>query len=158
MRKWVAAFAVSEVLVVHIQLHRDSHSFSMTDLVLVAGLYLLEPAALITAQVAGVGLVLVLHRRQAPVKVGYNMALFAADTAVALAVFRLFPVTSISSDGWAWAATGCAVVAGGTVAAAASPKPVRMRPGSIAITSTPNPRTSKRSASLRASTACLVAW
>ena len=39
----------------HIQLQRDSHSFSMTDLVFVAGLYLLEPAALITAQVAGVG-------------------------------------------------------------------------------------------------------
>ena len=32
---WVAAFAVSEVLVVHIQLQRDSHSFSLTDLVLV---------------------------------------------------------------------------------------------------------------------------
>ena len=74
---WVAAFAVSEVLVVHIQLHRDSHSFSMTDLVLVAGLYLLEPAALITAQVAGVGLVLVLHRRQFGMKLAFNVAQYS---------------------------------------------------------------------------------
>ena len=65
---------LSEVLVVHIQLQRDSHSFSMTDLVLVAGLYLLEPAALITAQVAGVGLVLVLHRRQFGMKLAFNLA------------------------------------------------------------------------------------
>ena len=71
---WVAAFAVSEVLVVHIQLQRDSHSFSLTDLVFVAGLYLLEPAALITAQVAGVGLVLVLHRRQFGMKLAFNVA------------------------------------------------------------------------------------
>ena len=53
--------ALSEFLVVHVQLQRDSHSFSLTDLVLVAGLYLLEQAALITAQVAGVGLVFVLR-------------------------------------------------------------------------------------------------
>ena len=33
-----------------------------------------------------------------------------------------------------------------------------MRPGSITITSTPKPRTSKRRASESASTACLVAW
>ena len=65
---------LSEVLVVHIQLQRDSHSFSLTDLVLVAGLYLLEPAALITAQVAGVGLVLVLHRRQFGMKLAFNLA------------------------------------------------------------------------------------
>src|SRR4051812_16620166 len=40
---WVGAFALAEVLVVHVQLQKDSHSFSLTDLVLVAGLYLLEP-------------------------------------------------------------------------------------------------------------------
>src|SRR3954469_1051608 len=71
---WVAAFALSELLVVHIQLQRDSHSFSMTDLVLVAGLYLLDPAALVAAQVAGVGLALVLHRRQFGLKLAFNLA------------------------------------------------------------------------------------
>jgi hypothetical protein len=84
---WVAAFAVSEVLVVHIQLHRDSHSFSMTDLVLVAGLYLLEPAALITAQVAGVGLILVLHRRQFGMKLAFNVAQYSLQGCLATIVF-----------------------------------------------------------------------
>ncbi len=34
---WVVAFAAAEVFVVHVQLQRDSHSFSLTDLVFVAG-------------------------------------------------------------------------------------------------------------------------
>ena len=42
--------------------------------------------------------------------------------------------------------------------AAVSPNRVLIRPGSITTTSTPKPRTSKRSASEIASTACLVAW
>ena len=55
---FAAAFAASEVLVVHVQLQRDSHSFSMTDLVFVAGLYLLEPGALIAAAASAVVLTL----------------------------------------------------------------------------------------------------
>jgi hypothetical protein len=43
-------------------------------------------------------------------------------------------------------------------AVAAALKPERISPGSMSTTSTPKPRTSKRSASLSASTACLVAW
>ena len=35
---WAGAFAASEALVVHIQFERESHSFSLTDLVLAAGL------------------------------------------------------------------------------------------------------------------------
>src|SRR3712207_9500975 len=59
---WVLAFAAGELLVVHIQLRKDSHSFSLTDLVLVAGLYLMQPAALVAAQLTGAALALVLHR------------------------------------------------------------------------------------------------
>ena len=46
----------------------------------------------------------------------------------------------------------------GSSAAAVSPKAVVIRPGSITITSTPNGRTSNRSASDSASTAYLLAW
>src|SRR6478609_1744975 len=71
---WVAAFAASEIFVVHVQLQRDSHSFSLTDLVLVAGLFLLEPAALVPAMVVGVGLALLIHRRQFGLKLAFNTA------------------------------------------------------------------------------------
>src|SRR6476620_1466382 len=86
---WVAAFAVSEVLVVHVQLTRDSHSFSMTDLVFVAGLYLLGPGALIAALVTGVALVLVLRRRQLGLKLAFNAVQFALAACVGTIVFGM---------------------------------------------------------------------
>jgi len=106
---WVAAFAVSEVLVVHIQLHRDSHSFSMTDLVLVAGLYLLEPAALITAQVAGVGLILVLHRRQFGMKLAFNVAQYSLQGCLATIVFGALGRGTVLAGAWDWLAALAAV-------------------------------------------------
>ena len=106
---WVAAFAVSEVLVVHIQLHRDSHSFSMTDLVLVAGLYLPEPAALITAQVAGVGLVLVLHRRQFGMKLAFNVAQYSLQGCLATIVFGALGRGTVLAGAWDWLAALAAV-------------------------------------------------
>src|SRR3954453_10938036 len=99
---WVAAFALSELLVVHIQLQRDSHSFSMSDLVLVAGLYLLDPAGLITAQVAGVGLVMLLHRRQRGLKLAFNLAQFALAGCLATTVFTVLGRDTSLSGAWDW--------------------------------------------------------
>ena len=115
---WVAAFAVSEVLVVHIQLHRDSHSFSLTDLVLVAGLYLLEPAALITAQVAGVGLVLLLHRRQFGMKLAFNVAQYSLQGCLATIVFGALGRATVLAGAWDWLAA-LAAVAVSTITACA---------------------------------------
>jgi diguanylate cyclase (GGDEF)-like protein len=106
---WVAAFALSELLVVHIQLQRDSHSFSMSDLVLVAGLYLLDPAALITAQVAGVALVLVLHRRQRGLKLAFNLAQFALAGCLATTVFTVLGRDTSLSGAWNWIAALAAI-------------------------------------------------
>ena len=61
---WAAAFAVSEVLVVHVQWQREAHTFSVSDLVLAAGLVLAVPHDLVLAQVVGTGAALVVHRRQ----------------------------------------------------------------------------------------------
>ncbi|MCW2666281.1 MAG: putative Diguanylate cyclase/phosphodiesterase, partial [Frankiales bacterium] len=113
-------FGVVEVFVLHIQVRREAQTVSLHELALVLGLFFASPLVVLAARLIGPLPVLVLHRRQAPVKIVFNMALFAADTAVALTVFRLFPVSSISSDGWAWTATGCAVVAACAVAATAT--------------------------------------
>jgi diguanylate cyclase (GGDEF)-like protein len=107
---WVAAFAAGEVLVVHVQLRRDSHSFSLTDLVLVAGLYLTGPVALVTAQVLGTGLALVLHRRQSGLKLAFNLAQYAVTGCLAVTVFAAWT----QDIGWAnpggWVAAMAAVV------------------------------------------------
>ena len=65
-----------------------------------------------------------------------------------------------SSDGDGPAAYGDAASPGRDprLEIAVSPKRVLIGPGSTTTTSMPNGRTSKRSASLIASTACLVAW
>src|SRR4051794_20376597 len=74
---WAAAFAVSEAFPVHVQAKRDSHTFSVSDLVLAAGLVLATPGDLAVAQVAGVAAALLLHRRQRGLKLAFNTALFA---------------------------------------------------------------------------------
>ena len=113
---WVAAFAAGELLVVHIQLQRDSHSFSLTDLVLVAGLYLVAPAELITAQLAGAGLALVLHRRQFGLKLAFNLAQYALSGCLATILFAVLSQDATLSGAWNWVA-GLAAVAVSTVAA-----------------------------------------
>ena len=99
---WVAAFAAGELLVVHIQLQRDSHSFSLTDLVLVAGLYLVSPAELITAQLAGAGLALVLHRRQFGLKLAFNLAQYALSGCLATILFAALSRDATLSGAWNW--------------------------------------------------------
>jgi diguanylate cyclase (GGDEF)-like protein len=101
---WVATFAAGEVLVVHVQLKRDSHSFSLTDLVLVAGLYLAEPAAVVVTQLIGTGLALVLHRRQTGLKLAFNLAQYAFTGSLAVIVFTALARDTDWDSPWRWTA------------------------------------------------------
>jgi diguanylate cyclase (GGDEF)-like protein len=130
---WVAAFALSEVLVVHVQLQRDSHSFSMTDLVLVAGLYLLEPGALVTAQVAGVGLVLVVHRRQFGLKLAFNLAQYALAGCLATTVFAVLGRATALPGAWDWVAALAAVAVSTATACACIYAVMRVSEASLGI-------------------------
>ena len=134
---WVGAFALSEVLVVHVQLQRDSHSFSLTDLVLVAGLYLLEPAALITAQVAGVGLVFVLRRRQYGVKLAFNLAQSALAGCLATTVFTVLGRDTVLSGAWDWVAALAAVAVSTSTACACIYAVMRASGASLTIRELP---------------------
>jgi diguanylate cyclase (GGDEF)-like protein len=108
---WVAAFALSEFLVVHVQLQRDSHSLSLTDLAFVAGLYLLEPATLVAVQVAGVGLTLLLQRRQFGLKFAFNLAQHVLAGSLATSVFTVLSQDSVLSGAWSWVAALAGVTA-----------------------------------------------
>src|SRR3954471_15637736 len=61
---WAAAFTISEALVVHVQWQREAHTFSMGGLVLGAGLLLATPRELVTAQLVGYAVTLVVRRKQ----------------------------------------------------------------------------------------------
>jgi len=97
---WAGAFAVSEALVVHWQWKREAHSFSMTDLVLGAGLYLAAPSQLITALVVGQGAVLLLHRRQTGVKLAFNVVEYGLSASLAVLVFPALSTVTGTQLNW----------------------------------------------------------
>ena len=71
---WILApaFALGEVAVVHLRFRKNAHSFSMSEVPLIIGLFSAFPPALIAAQVIGSFLALTLHRKQAAVRVAFN--------------------------------------------------------------------------------------
>ena len=87
---WVLAmlFATGEWAVIHLRFRRDAHSFSMSEIPLVVGLFFVTPIAVLGAQAIGNLAVLTAHRRQAPVKLAFNLSQFAIQTGVAVLVFR----------------------------------------------------------------------
>src|SRR3954451_13715474 len=133
---WAAAFAAGEIFVVHVQLQRDSHSFSLTDLVLVAGLFLLRPAALVPAMVVGVGLALLLHRRQFGLKLAFNVAQHALVGCLATTVFALAQ-GALFSQAWNWVAALAAVAAAQVAAGLCVVAAISLSEGSLSIRDLP---------------------
>lgn len=99
----VVLFAAAEVFVVHLEYRRNAHTFSLVELPLVIGLVAAPPAVLIAAHVIGAAAALVLHRRQRPIKLMFNLSAFALQDVVAILVFRAFDSTDIG-DSRTWAA------------------------------------------------------
>ena len=115
------AFCCTEIFVVHLHFRRASHSFSLTEIPLVVGLYFLAPKELLLAQLVGAGVALVLHRRQSAIKLCFNLAHFCLETGLAVLVFRAVydgPVeTGTVGNPLAWLATFLAVVTATVVSA-----------------------------------------
>ena len=84
-----ALAAIAEIFVVHIHYHREAHSFSLREMVLVVALMSAAPAHMVLAQVTGSALALMSHRRQSPMKLVFNLGLIAVESAVAALLFRL---------------------------------------------------------------------
>ncbi len=94
--KWFVAlpvlatlFALAEIFVVHLRIRADAHTFSLVELPLALGLFFAQPLVLVVAQLLGAGFALALHRKQGPLKLLFNGAVFASTTIIAVAVFRL---------------------------------------------------------------------
>ena len=86
---WALApmFAVAEVCVVHLHFRRDAHTIALAEVPLALGLFFASPAALVAGRIAGSAVALVLHRRQRPLKLAFNLAMFLTETATAVTVF-----------------------------------------------------------------------
>jgi diguanylate cyclase (GGDEF)-like protein len=108
---WVLAglFAAAEIWVFHIQFGREAKSISLSEIPLVLGLFYTAPGPLMLARVLGPAVVVVVHRRQTPLKAALNITLFFANGAVALATFRLLSLGSPVAGPRTWFAAVAAV-------------------------------------------------
>ena len=90
-----AGFYLAEAKVIHLHIGRSAHSFSMSELPLVAGLFLVSPPAFIVARVIGSGLALYFNRRQRSVKLAFNLAQFSLASVVSVAIIH----AAVPADG-----------------------------------------------------------
>lgn len=119
---WLLApgFAVVEVVVLHVHTRMESQSVSLSEVPLVLALFLAPPWAMLVAAVVGPGLVFAVHRRQAPAKLAFNLAVRVCAVTVTLSVFhvlgRLPPAAGATADRtWLWIAAVLATMVASAV-------------------------------------------
>jgi diguanylate cyclase (GGDEF)-like protein len=83
-----AAFSAAEIQPVHMEWAGQAYSLSLSEVPLVVGLLCFRSPLFIVARVLGSGVALALHRKQPPVKLGFNMAVQLLEASVALALFQ----------------------------------------------------------------------
>jgi diguanylate cyclase (GGDEF)-like protein len=105
-----AMFAVGGLLVFHLEFRDEAHSFLLSEVPLVLGLFLVDPWVLITARLLGEAAALLLHPRQPWVKLVMNFSLWVAECVVAMSVLQLLGSPSATTP-WGWTAVFIAVIA-----------------------------------------------
>src|SRR5215210_945537 len=115
---WVVAagFAAAERWVVHLHFRRSTHSLSLGELPLVAGLMFLPSHELVLAGLVGSSVALVLDREIPTFKAFFNLAQFTLGTCVALFVIEGLVAVRDPLDPMVWIAVFAAVSAATLVA------------------------------------------
>ena len=115
----LALFIAVEASVLHVQVRREAQTVSMSEIPLVLGLFLAEPSTVIATRVVGSFLVYAFYRRQAPLKLAFNLALAFAEVSLGLAVFHAVAGTTEAVSGRAWVAAYVAVMSSSLLSAVA---------------------------------------
>jgi diguanylate cyclase (GGDEF)-like protein len=82
------AFAVTEAVVLHVELGKNTHSVSISELTLTVALFYLPAAMLGPVRLVSGCLVLFLIRRQRALKLMFNASIWVCDVALATLVFH----------------------------------------------------------------------
>lgn len=85
----VFLFAAAEIFPVHLHFDGNTHSFSLSEIPLAYGLFFVPGPDLLIVRILGAGGALLLHRKQPPTKLLFNLACFTLESRLAVAVFRL---------------------------------------------------------------------
>ena len=104
---WMLALLAGtcEMVVLHIQVRREAHAISLSEIATVIGLFFATPTDFIIGRAVGTLLAFLLWRRQSPVKASFNAALFFAESTLALLVFHALRGDDTRLDPLAWLAT-----------------------------------------------------
>ncbi|MCL6550862.1 MAG: EAL domain-containing protein [Acidothermus cellulolyticus] len=105
-------FYLAETCLVHLHFRRGAHSFSMSEVPLVLGLFFATPREVLLSQLLGCGLALAVQRRQNPVKVIFNLANFTLTSAIAIVVLRALLPEHAHIGLHSWGAAAVAAVSG----------------------------------------------
>jgi diguanylate cyclase (GGDEF)-like protein len=81
-------FLAAEAKVIVVHFRRESHSFSLSEIPAVAGLFFFSPDEYIASMLLGSGLAMLLTARPSAVKFAFNLANFAVIAVVGLAIFH----------------------------------------------------------------------
>jgi len=130
---WVAAmmFYVGEITVVHVKFKRNTHSFSMSEVPLVLGLFFVSPIILLGAQLVGNATALVINRRQPPLKLLFNLSQFTLISGLGIAVFHAIVDAGDPFGPSAWFAVLAAVIAATLVANSLVHLAIRLSGGNL---------------------------
>jgi len=111
-------FAAAGIFVFHLEINSEAHTFSLSEVPSILALFFAPPRDLLVARLIGEAVILVVYERQTRSKLAFNLSVFVAETALALAVFR-FANTGVSAlDPRSWLAAWFSVGAGSLLAAA----------------------------------------
>ncbi|MEO1064883.1 MAG: EAL domain-containing protein [Actinomycetota bacterium] len=103
---WIVAigvgFFITDATIFSLEGRREAHGVSVVELPLTIGLVLVSPVALLIARVLGSGLALLGPRHSRGMKLGFNVALFAAETATASLLVRTVLGTTAPTGAAEW--------------------------------------------------------
>ena len=132
---FVPAFMATDALILHVEIRREAHSFSLSELPLVVGFFLAGPGAVIAGRLLGHLIYRGVFRRQVPVKLAFNLCSFAAESAVGLWVFRALDHAAGPQSPHSWLAIFLALLATDAIGLGAVTMAIRFY-GGEALTAT----------------------
>lgn len=108
---FVPVYVLTNVLVIQFEMRHEAHTFTLSELPLVAAFFFAAPGAVILGRLLGEALYFGVRRRQAPTKLAFNLSMFLLETGVALSIFHLLYHGHSPLDPAAWPIALLAVAA-----------------------------------------------
>ncbi len=131
---FAVAFAMTESVVMHIQVRREAQTVSLSELPLVLGLFFAAPEALLVGRLVGSVLIFVVQRRSSPLKIAFNSALLVAETCLAITVFQLLHSDTAAAGPHEWLAAYAAALAANAAGALALGLVMSIYEGGLRVT------------------------